>query len=104
MTVACPFGIRSVNSRTAERGLGLPPGRLVDRADAAADCRANERAFLSAEDATQASSSRRRATDDERRLLPPAPRRAFDGDGAARSRRGLRCPRRTRFVVLHRWL
>src|SRR3989442_15390894 len=57
----------------------LPPlRRLVNRAPAAADRGADERAFLATEDRADARAGRRRSADDERGLLPVTSRRALD--------------------------
>src|SRR5262245_13469024 len=58
-------------SHQPRRALLLPG--FVDRARAAADCRADERALFAAEDGAKAGTGRRRAADHEGRLLPVAP-------------------------------
>jgi len=71
--------------------------RFPQRAAAAADCGADERAFLAAEDTAEAGAGSRRSADDERCLLPVTTRRAvidYRPRLALRSRRRLRRNRR----------
>src|SRR5947208_13998854 len=75
----------------------LPFYGLVNRAPAAADRGADERALLATEDSADARAGRRRSADDERGFLPVMSRRALDAcNRPPRRRRALRRTDRTR--------